>query len=84
MKLVLDVAVAGFVPNPVDYEKYSGAANSNTNHTYGVGPDVGIGAPNIARKSIQYDPAGAMFNYADSNSDGRIDEEEFGSFMRSV
>jgi Ca2+-binding EF-hand superfamily protein len=38
----------------------------------------------VARTSNQYDPAGAMFNYADVNSDGRIDPQEFGTFMRSV
>ena len=80
----LDVAVAGFTQNPIEYEKYTQGTNANKGHVYGVGPDVGIGAPNVARKSNQYDPAGAMFNYADVNSDGRIDPQEFGSFMRSV
>jgi len=80
----LDVAVAGFTQNPIAYEKYTQGPHSNESHTYGVGPDVGIGAPNVARKSNQYDPAGAMFNYADVNSDGKIDPQEFGSFMRSV
>ncbi len=80
----LDVAVAGFTPNPIEYEKYTGGAAANEGHQYGLGPDVGIGAPNIARKSNQYDPAGAMFEYADNNHDGRIDKQEFGSFMRSV
>lgn len=58
--------------------------NASENHRYGLGPDVGIGAPNVARRSVQYDPAAAMFNYADVNNDGRIDPAEFGSFMRSV
>ncbi len=68
----------------IQYEKYTQGVNANKGHTYGVGPDVGIGAPNVARKSSQYDPAAAMFNYADVNSDGKIDQQEFGSFMRSV
>ncbi|CAF3823332.1 unnamed protein product [Rotaria sp. Silwood1] len=80
----IDVAFAGFTPNPIDYEKYTGGANPSGGHAYGVGPDVGIGAPNVARKSNQYDPAGAMFNYADVNHDGRIDKSEFGTFMRSM
>ena len=80
----LDVAVAGFTQNPIAYEKYTGGAVVQEDHRYGLGPDVGIGAPNVARKSNQYDPAGAMFNYADVNSDGRIDPQEFGTFMRSV
>ncbi|CAF0981928.1 unnamed protein product [Adineta steineri] len=80
----LDVAVAGFTQNPIEYEKFTSGANAAENHTYGLGPDVGIGAPNVARKSNQYDPAAAMFDYADVNHDGRIDKQEFGSFMRSV
>ncbi|CAF3205602.1 unnamed protein product [Rotaria socialis] len=80
----LDVAVAGFTQNPIEYEKYTQSANSTKGHTYGVGPDVGIGAPHVARTSNQYDPAAAMFHFADVNSDGRIDQGEFGSFMRSV
>jgi hypothetical protein len=79
----LDVAVAGFTPNPIEFEKFTSGANQE-DHRYGLGPDVGIGAPNVARKSHQYDPAGAMFNYADANHDGGIDKQEFGSFMRSV
>ncbi|CAF4292933.1 unnamed protein product, partial [Rotaria sordida] len=54
----LDVAVAGFTQNPGDYERYTGGVHQSGAHTYGVGPDVGIGAPNVARKSNQYDPAG--------------------------
>ncbi|CAF3421043.1 unnamed protein product, partial [Rotaria sp. Silwood2] len=80
----LDVALAGFTSNPIDYEKYTIGNHPSGAHTYGVGPDVGIGAPNVARKSNQYDPAGAMFDYADFNRDGRIDKSEFGSFMRSM
>ncbi|CAF1431168.1 unnamed protein product [Rotaria sordida] len=80
----LDVAVAGFTQNPGDYERYTGGVHQSGAHTYGVGPDVGIGAPNVARKSNQYDPAGAMFDYADINRDGKIDKTEFGSFMRSM
>ncbi|CAF1293762.1 unnamed protein product [Rotaria sordida] len=33
-------------------------ANSNQSHAYGVGSDVGISTPNVARISHQYDPAG--------------------------
>ncbi|UJR29718.1 hypothetical protein I4U23_017267 [Adineta vaga] len=80
----LDVAVAGFTQNPIEYEKFTSGAAAQEGHTYGLGPDVGIGAPNVARKSNQYDPAGAMFDYADVNHDGKIDKSEFGSFMRSV
>ena len=80
----LDVALAGFTENPIEYEKYTGGVNANEGHRYGLGPDVGIGAPNVARNSQQYDPAAAMFNYADVNHDGKIDQQEFGSFMRSV
>ncbi|CAF1339272.1 unnamed protein product [Rotaria magnacalcarata] len=80
----LDVALAGFAGNPIDYEKFTGGSDSRETHAYGVGPDVGIGAPNVARKSHQYDPAGAMFDYADVNHDGKIDHQEFGTFMRSV
>lgn len=58
--------------------------NPNGSHRYGLGPDVGIGAPNVARKSNHYDPAAAMFEYADVNHDGKIDKAEFGTFMRSV
>ena len=80
----LDVAVAGFTSNPIEFEKFSKAGESEESHRYGLGPDVGVGAPNVARKSVQYDPAGAMFDYADQNHDGRIDKEEFGSFIKSV
>ncbi|CAF3217574.1 unnamed protein product [Rotaria sp. Silwood2] len=80
----LDVALAGFTSNPINYERYAGGISSPEAHIYGVGPDVGIGAPNVARRSIQYDPAGAMFDYADFNHDGRIDKSEFGTFMRSM
>ncbi|CAF1341865.1 unnamed protein product [Adineta steineri] len=81
----LDVAVAGFAPeNPISYEKFTAGAAANEEHKYGLGPDVGIGAPDVARKSNHYDAAGAMFNYADVNHDGRIDKQEFGSFMKSV
>ncbi|CAF0825452.1 unnamed protein product [Adineta ricciae] len=81
----LDVAVAGFAPqDPIQYEKFTAGAAGSEQHKYGLGPDVGIGAPNVARKSNHYDPAGAMFDYADVNHDGRIDKQEFGSFMKSV
>ncbi|CAF5012649.1 unnamed protein product, partial [Rotaria sp. Silwood1] len=80
----VDVAFAGFTSNPINYEKFSGGIYQPEAHIYGVGPDVGIGAPNVARKSNQYDPAGAMFDYADLNRDGRIDRSEFGIFMRSM
>lgn len=40
------------------------------------GHEYSLGAPNIARKSNQYDPAGTMFNQADVNADGRIDPQE--------
>ncbi|CAF1051862.1 unnamed protein product [Rotaria sordida] len=81
----LDVALAGFTENPINYERYTrGIYPRQEAHTYGLGPDVGIGAPNVARRNNQYDPAGAMFNYADVNHDGRIDRLEFGTFIRSV
>ena len=81
----LDVAMSGFAPkDPIQYEKFTQGANASEEHKYGLGPDVGIGAPNVARKSNHYDPAGAMFDYADVNHDGRIDKQEFGSFMKSV
>ncbi|UJR17933.1 hypothetical protein I4U23_004832 [Adineta vaga] len=80
----LDVAVGGFVKDPYSYEAYATGITNSKDHTYGLGPDVGIGAPDIANKIIQYDAAGAMFYYADMNHDGKIDETEFGFFMRSV
>ncbi|CAF1356515.1 unnamed protein product [Rotaria sp. Silwood1] len=80
----IDVAFAGFTPNPIDYEKFSGGTHLPEAHIYGVGPDVGIGAPNVSGRRKQYDPAGAMFDYADVNHDGRIDKSEFGTFMRSM
>ncbi|CAF4024931.1 unnamed protein product [Rotaria sordida] len=81
----LDVALAGFTENPINYERYTrGAYPQQTAHTYGLGSDVGIGAPNVARRYNQYDPAGVMFDYADINHDGRIDLLEFGTFLRSV
>ncbi|CAF0816092.1 unnamed protein product [Adineta ricciae] len=80
----LDVALAGFTKNPIEYEKYSAGANANARHSYGLGPDVGIGAPNVARRSAQYDPAAAMFDYADVNHDGGIDQAEFSTLMRSL
>ncbi|CAM2727790.1 unnamed protein product [Rotaria socialis] len=49
----LDVAVAGFTQNPIEYEKYTQSANSTKGHTYGVGPDVGIGAPHVARTMME-------------------------------
>ncbi|CAF1132243.1 unnamed protein product [Adineta steineri] len=79
-----DVAVAGFVKDPYSYEKYAFGISNGKDHTYGLGPDVGIGAPDIAKKIFQYDAAGAMFIYADTNRDGKIDQQEFGFFMDSV
>lgn len=81
---IIDVAVTGFTSNPIEYEKYTSAANLQEGHQYDLGPDVRIGAPNVARISNQYDPADVMFNYVHVNSDGRIDPQEFGIFMRSV
>ncbi|CAF0898761.1 unnamed protein product [Adineta ricciae] len=80
----LDVAVAGVASNPIEYEKFTSGAPSQEGHKYGLGPDVGIDAPNVARKSNEYDPVGTMFDYADFNHDGRIGKSEFGTFMKSV
>jgi len=80
----LDVGVAGFTANPASYERFAGAISGTERHGYGVGPDVAVGAPNHPVEAKQYDPAGAMFNYADVNHDGKIDRGEFGSFMHSV
>ena len=80
----LDVAVAGFVSTQSEYEKFTSGAPGQERHKYGLGPDVGIDAPNVARKINQYDPVGVMFDYADFNHHGRIDKGEFGTFMESV
>ncbi|CAF1349108.1 unnamed protein product [Adineta ricciae] len=80
----LDIAVAGFTSNPIVYEKYTSGILTEEDHRYSLGPDVAIGAPNVAKNSNQYDPAAAMFDYADLNHDGRIDKTEFGAFMKSV
>jgi len=80
----LDVGVAGFTAHPENYEKYAGAIGPTERHGYGVGPDVAVGAPNLAQQNVQYDAAGSMFNYADVNHDGKVDRAEFGSFMHSI
>ncbi|CAF0953506.1 unnamed protein product [Adineta steineri] len=80
----LDVAVCGFIDDPIKFESYVTGNDNTNNHSYGLGPDVGIGAPDIAPKLIQYDAAGAMFNYADVNHDMKIDPTEFNYLMRSI
>jgi len=80
----LDVAVAGFTAHPETFERFASAASATEKHGYGVGPDVAVGAPNHPKEVSQYDPAGAMFNYADVNHDGRIDRTEFGTFMHTI
>jgi len=80
----IDIAIAGFTANPASYERFAGSISAIERHGYGVGPDVAVGAPNVAREVNQYDPAGAMFNYADVNHDGKIDRIEFCTFMHSV
>ncbi|CAF1651024.1 unnamed protein product, partial [Adineta ricciae] len=69
-----DVAYYGFVEDPYKYEVHMKSSAKPYSHSYRIGPDVGIGAPNIAHKVKVYDPAGAMFYFADFNHDMQLDE----------
>jgi len=82
--LGLDVGVADFVQNLINYERHTGGIHSPEAHIYGLDPDVDIGALNVARRSNQYDPVGVIFDYTDVNHDGTINKLDFGTFMRSV
>jgi hypothetical protein len=74
----------GFVEDPIKYEIYSAGSSGPSSHSYRIGPDVGIGAPNIAQKLTLYDPAGAMFYFADFNHDLQLDEAEFNYLMNAI
>ena len=80
----VDIAYAGFIKNAAQFERYSSGSDTNGGYTYGVGPDVAVGAPNIATKVEQYDPTASMFEFADYNHDGTLDLTELSSLMRSV
>ncbi|UJR19533.1 hypothetical protein I4U23_022663 [Adineta vaga] len=79
-----DVAYYGFVEDPYKYEVFMKSSAEPYEHSYPIGPDVGIGAPNIAHKVKKYDPAGSMFYFADFNHDSFLDETEFNYLMNSI